>query len=149
MTANAHAPEPPAPPVTLIDHDIKTEDSKRAAELQRGAQQIFRSDGYIDLRSIIAVRRATQTTVPRFAAPDRGNIQDVNHSLADDDPNLMEPENGTTSDAEDTGGDDVLNTHANRQRLKLKRSFDITLRTGHVIRFEVRLTRPAHKFDDS
>ncbi|KAG8886651.1 hypothetical protein FRB97_000071 [Tulasnella sp. 331] len=135
-TANAHAPEPPAPPITLIDHDAKTKEQKRAAELQRGAQQIFRSDGYIDFRSIIAIRRATQTTVPRFAAPNNGNTQDINQSLAEDDLSLLQSENGSASDIEDAGGDEVLNSRADKQRLKLKRSFDVTLRTGHVIRFE-------------
>lgn len=88
----------------------------------------------------MAVRRATQTTVPRFAAPENGNIQDVNQSLAEDDLSLLQSENGSASDTEDAGGDEVLNSRADKQRLKLKRSFDVTLRTGHVIRFEVSLT---------
>ncbi|KAG9035602.1 hypothetical protein FRB95_011008 [Tulasnella sp. JGI-2019a] len=134
--ANSYAPAPPEPPIVLIDKDAKTDEDKRTAELRRGAQQIFHSDGYIDLRSIMAVRRATQATVPRFALQDSGNIQDVNLLQSDDESHPPEPEHPSLSDAEDTGGDEFLNTHPNKQRLKLKRSFDLTLRTGHVIRFE-------------
>lgn len=139
LSAHASPPSPPAPPLALtVAQTSSSQDENKAAELRRGAQQIFRSDAYIDLRSITSVRRATQPTVPRFVISDQGNIPGVNQSLEEPEYRVLDAENGTASDAEDEGGDDVLNAGQDKTRLKLNRSFELVLRTGHVVRFEVR-----------
>lgn len=125
--------------MVLLENSTKLEEEKRSAELRRGAQQIFRSDGYIDMRSVMAVRRATQATIPSVVLMPEGNIPGVNET-PDHHTHLEE---ASTSDGEDAGGDGALNSSKDKQGLRLKRSFELVLRTGHVIRLEVSLVLPA------
>jgi hypothetical protein len=43
----------------------------------------------------------------------------------------------TTSDEEDEGGDEGLMKSTDRPKLKMQRSFELLMKTGHIIRFEV------------
>lgn len=130
------------PPVDSRNEGLDSSNQKKqAAEVKRAAYQIFESDGYIDMRSIAAVRRATQPLVPRSvpSIDGHGNIPGVNQGDQDTDFRIADDEDATTSDAEDEGGDEVLNSSSDKTKLKLRRSFELVMRTGHVIRFEVSL----------
>lgn len=92
------------------------------------------------MRSISAVRRVQDLTFPRSVSVDnrKGNIHGVN-DFGDDDHEFLDDENETPSDAEDNGGDEAMTKAQDKTKLKMKRSFELVLRNGHVVRFEVRL----------
>ncbi|CAE6461333.1 unnamed protein product [Rhizoctonia solani] len=132
--------EPPAPPV-LIQKPL--DDTGRQVahekELRRARCMILDSDGYIDLRSILAVRRAVEPTPPvgiidigaagstKRLPNDTWNHEDFDDTWIDQtDP----------SDDEDEGGDDYLSRNDDKTRLKMKRSFELIMRSGRVVRFE-------------
>jgi hypothetical protein len=119
MTGNAEASE--------YDDDISL--PPRDREIQRGTQQVLQADGFIDLRSIIAVRRAFQ-----LSAPPR-HLDSQNQQS--DPPQASHPDQRQEEDQEDEGGDDVLARHLDKPALKMRRSFELLMRTGHVVRFEV------------
>ena len=88
--------------------------------------------GMCDLRSILAVRRAYHS------APMQ--MHDLVEPAADDISWLGMCENSeqrSADDEEDEGGDLGLSKSADRTRLKMRRSFELLLNTGHVVRFEV------------
>ncbi|KAG8964650.1 hypothetical protein FRC03_001492 [Tulasnella sp. 419] len=104
-------------------------------EHRRAAQQILFSDGYIDLRSIYSVRRAESLVAPVEISLDEipRKIPGVNN--IDDD--VYEGEiQGTNSDNEDVGGEDGLNRVSDKTRLRLRRMFELVMRSGLVVRFE-------------
>lgn len=88
--------------------------------------------GMCDLRAILAVRRAFQVTPTHM------------HGLKEDSANdtswletWESSEQKTPDDEEDEGGDSGLHKSIDRTRLKMRRSFELLLNTGHVVRFEV------------
>jgi hypothetical protein len=126
--SHAYPPVPPAP-------------SSRATaalneEIRRGSDQILESQTYLDLRNILTVRRATQVTI---SPPE--NLENANRKTESifEHEGMEEPveEPETESDGEDEGGEEALTKSADKQRLRMKRSFELVLRTGHVHRFEV------------
>jgi len=139
-TANATPPPPPVPPHTLPEEGSPNAPPTRDSEVRRGAAQILQADGFIDMRSIVAVRRAFQPSPiigPGARAPvgSSGNIPGVNADL--DDAVKIEEEMQEESDDEDDGGDEYLATVQDKPHLKMKRSFELVMRSGHVIRLEV------------
>ncbi|KAG8908406.1 hypothetical protein FRB99_006611 [Tulasnella sp. 403] len=141
--AHAHPPEPPAPPFTAkAAGDLnrqERQDIRRQAELRRGASQILQSDGYIDMRNIIIVRRATDNAPPKMVPVETrvGNIPDVNDGHVEVDHPIFDDEHATASDADDRGGEEVfLQPTTDKKKLRLRRSFELVLGSGHVIRFE-------------
>ncbi|CCM03526.1 uncharacterized protein FIBRA_05660 [Fibroporia radiculosa] len=124
----AHAHQPIPPGVIPPDYDPS---HFRQDEVRRGTQQILHATGMTDLRSVLAVRRAFQL-VPR-------NVEDIS-SLdvadgADDQPHL-DTLDGAESDDNDLGGETGLNAAFDKSRLHMKRSFELLLVTGKVVRYE-------------
>ncbi|KAG8980386.1 hypothetical protein FRC05_006017 [Tulasnella sp. 425] len=135
--AHSYPPSPPEPPVSL---NSNTEDESRLdQELRRGAHQMLTCEGYIDMRSIRAIRRAKHDAVPVAVTPlgsAGGNIPGTNDSKRHDEFEIMDDENQTPSDAEDVGGEAAMSTSTEKTKLRLKRSFELILRNGHAVRFE-------------
>ena len=130
---NSHAAFPPLPPgLAPMTNQLLDIQSLWQAEIRRGINQVIMATGMCDLRSIVAVRRAFHS------APMQMHDQMEPH--ADDISWLGICENSeqrTADDEEDEGGDLGLSKSADRTRLKMRRSFELLLNTGHVVRFEV------------
>jgi hypothetical protein len=101
---------------------------------------ILDADGYIDLRSILAVRRAVEPTPP-VGPIDTGAARSKripNSALRDDDDfNDQWVDQTDASDDEDEGGEEYLLKSNDRMRVRMKRSFELIMRSGRVVRFEV------------
>ncbi|CCO31369.1 hypothetical protein BN14_05409 [Rhizoctonia solani AG-1 IB] len=98
---------------------------------------ILNADGYIDLRSILAVRRAVEPTPP-VGTIDIGVARSTKR-LADDtrehdDFDDVWVDQADASDDEDEGGDEYLSRNEDKVRLKMKRSFELIMRSGRVVR---------------
>lgn len=132
--------EPPAPPVLLqAPLDAAGHRAAREREIWRARCMILDADGYIDLRSILAVRRAVEIN-PSSGAIDTGAARggSLPQDTGDDDDHSEQwIDQADESDDEDEGGDDVLSGNPDRMRLKMKRSFELIMRSGRVVRFEV------------
>jgi hypothetical protein len=102
-------------------------------EIERGIYQIMHSNGVCDLRNVLAVRRASQLT------PQHRHDQKNDH-LAEDNSWFdvwAQVDERSASDDEDEGGEEGINKALDKPRLKMKRSFELLLNTGHIVRFEV------------
>lgn len=130
---NSHAAFSPMPPgLTPMTNQPLDLQTLREAEIRRGINQVMTAIGMCDLRSILAVRRAFHS------APMQKH--DLIEPAADDISWLGMCENSeqkTADDEEDEGGDLGLSKSADRTRLKMRRSFELLLNTGDVVRFEV------------
>lgn len=119
-----HAYPPPPPgvsPGTLSSKELKE------AEVNRGAKQILTAHGVLDLRNILAVRRAFHQ-IPRYTHDDSNN---------DDEVGVWQELERTGSDDEDRGGEEGLAMVPDRPRKRMRRSFELLVVTGHVVRLEV------------
>lgn len=119
-----HAYPPPPPGVSL---EILSSKGLKEAEVNRGAKQILAAHGVLDLRNIVAVRRAFHHT-PRYTHDDSNN---------DDEVGVWQELERTESDDEDRGGEGGLATVLDRPRKHMRRSFELLMVTGHVVRLEV------------
>lgn len=139
--ANAYPPAIPQAQAIRASSDTDSVQEQprytREDEVRRGASQILQSTGYLDLRDIFVVRRpskhhrSSEHSTPPSAYPrDRDDV--VDDSFASLDPSHEED-----SDCEEPGGEAHLLAHENSQHLKLKRTFEVVLRTGAVVFFEV------------
>ncbi|KAH7336895.1 Pleckstrin homology domain-containing protein [Rhizoctonia solani] len=132
--------EPPAPPV-LIQEPLDDTGRRKAheKELRRGRCMILDSDGYIDLRSILAVRRAVEPTPP-VGTIDIGTARStqrlLNNTQDHEDFDDGWVDQTDLSDNEDEGGDEYFSRSDDKVRLKMKRSFELIMRSGRVVRFE-------------
>jgi hypothetical protein len=111
----------------------------RQTEVKRGTQQVMRAMGVCDLRSILTVRRSFHL-VPQHShsVEDVGVAQKGSRSQDEDDEWLGTwAVERTDSDIEDEGGEQGLAKSTDKPKLKMQRSFELLLKTGHVIRFEV------------
>jgi len=99
----------------------------RKSEVQRGVTQIMKAMGVGELTSILAVRRAFQVAV----RPTHTFKHD-NEVHSDGSPPDREPE-----DDGDEGGHEALNKADDQDHIKMKRSFELLLKSGRVVRFEV------------
>ncbi|KAJ6584842.1 Pleckstrin homology domain-containing protein [Mycena capillaripes] len=121
---NANPPSPMG-----IGQTADTPDALRLAEVQRGTTQIMKATGVSDMRSILAVRRAFQPVVAAsHDNPDHGDDQSY--------VSLASRIERTQSDDEDEGGEDGLRAAPDKSHLRMKRSFELLLKNGHIIRFE-------------
>jgi hypothetical protein len=135
--ARAHPPPPPGLHALVRDTaNANDTPTLHQAEARRGAMQITDAFGVMDLSDILVVRRAFQL-VPQQShneigndkskAKDEGDGEQVQVSLKRFD-----------SDDEDEGGSEALAKASDKPRLKMMRSFELLLKNGHVVRFEVR-----------
>jgi len=119
-----HAYPPPPPGLsaeTLSPKELKV------AEVCRGAKQILTAHGVVDLRNTLAVRRAFHQT-PRHTHDDSNN---------DDEVGVWQELERSESDDEDGGGEEGLATAPDKPRKHMRRSFELLMVTGHVVRLEV------------
>lgn len=119
---HAHPPSPPGvSPAVLSTKELKE------AEVIRGAKQILTAHGVLDLRNVLAVRRAFHVT-PRHTHGNSNN---------DDEVGVWQELERTESDDEDRGGEGGLVTVLDRPRKHMRRSFELLMVTGHIVRLEV------------
>lgn len=136
---NSHAPNPPGVISVPVDSNAN---AIRETEVRRGAAQVSAARGVTDLRAVVAVRRAFRpvffpTTEPE---PERDpTLPDSGEEARDLDVVIHEE-----SDIQDVGGDAGLTGDVTT--IRMRRCFELLMKTGHVIRFEVcpNLTRYAY-----
>ncbi|KAK0464663.1 guanine nucleotide exchange factor [Desarmillaria tabescens] len=134
-TSKAHPPSP----FPLRETENYAQKLNRR-EVERGTSQILDAIAVADLRSIIAVRRAFQIVPPHThvevdpsGATDRHGDTDASWMNVWSQPSAEE---GSHSDDEDEGGEDAVSKASDKPHLRMKRSFELFLKNGHVIRFE-------------
>lgn len=92
--------------------------------------------GVCDVRSILTVRRAFHL-VPQ-SSHNEEDAEGAKKAQEEDDEWLGAwSVQRTGSDELDEGGDEGLGRSIDKPKLKMQRSFELLLKTGHVIRFEV------------
>ncbi|KAJ7758493.1 Pleckstrin homology domain-containing protein [Mycena maculata] len=123
-------PEHAHPPAPMgIGASAETADALRLSEVQRGTQQLMEATGVSDMRTILAVRRAFQPVAPvSHSDPDPGEDQSY--------VSLASRIQRSDSDDEDEGGEDALRSASDKSYLRMKRSFELLLKNGNIIRFE-------------
>ncbi|KAI0657423.1 Pleckstrin homology domain-containing protein [Cubamyces menziesii] len=137
--ARAHPPPTPGAPepasVFLGSDSGSSEtrhgDTRGRAEVRRGQLQILEATGVSDLRSIVAVRRAFQL-VPRQMV--RVDVQQA--ADWEDSEDFWAHSERCESDDEDAGGEAGLANARDKTQLRMRRSFELVLTSGRVIRFE-------------
>ncbi|KAK7048271.1 hypothetical protein R3P38DRAFT_2605963 [Favolaschia claudopus] len=123
------ASEKAHPPSPMGIGQEESAETLKLAEVQRGTEQILGASGVTDLRSILTVRRAFQPIAP------------LSHDVPDpvEDQSYMSHTSHLErcdSDDEDEGGEEGLRVAQDKPRLRMKRSFELLLKNGHIIRFE-------------
>ncbi|KAF5369386.1 hypothetical protein D9758_002548 [Tetrapyrgos nigripes] len=113
---------------SLSDDPHEYAHSLRKLEVERGVAQITKAMGVGDLDSVLAVRRAVHSVVKHTHEFQAKNDEEL-HTM--DLPPVREE-----GDEQDEGGPEVLSKSDNPTELKMKRSFELLLKTGMVIRFE-------------
>ncbi|EPQ54943.1 hypothetical protein GLOTRDRAFT_43400 [Gloeophyllum trabeum ATCC 11539] len=136
---SANSPHPPSPPgLPLADNKTTLRDF----EIRRGMHQIMEAQGMTDMRNILVIRRAFQPAVrhteEHFDA----------HVFAVDERGLQEEVERMDSDADDEGGDEELGKSDDKPKLRMKRSFELVLKNGHIFRFEAHSRRIALEWID-
>jgi hypothetical protein len=123
--ARPFPPMPPGPMPSTPEPDINL----KHMEVRRGINQIVHATSMMDLRSIVAIRRAFQL----IPSPTHA----VKEAQDDDCQAWVEPEARSSEDDVDEGGEAVLAQAYDSARVKMRRSFELLLITGHVMRYEV------------
>ncbi|KAF9487430.1 hypothetical protein BDN71DRAFT_1458507 [Pleurotus eryngii] len=122
---------PPAPPGLQ-----GVGDSLEETEVVRGAMQIMAATDVIDVRNILIVRQAFQS------APLHTHTEADGGTPSNDDwVNVWAHEE--EQDQSDGGGDEALSKVVDKGKLRMKRSFELLLKNGRVIRFEAYSRRSA------
>jgi hypothetical protein len=146
----AHANPPPPPSVR---HALQGNASAagsgageltlREREVRRGARQMLESDGIIDMRSVLVVRRAFQSSAHRREDP-QSEVRAAQKNQAtkpwEEDESFGDAVERTASDDEDEGGEQGLtnvSAAGGKTALKMRRSFELVLKTGQIVRYEV------------
>ena len=109
-------------------------ETTRHAEIRRGINQIMTATGVCDLRSIVAVRRASH--------PVPTHMHDQKEQAHDDDTAWFgiwenSSEQRHEHDEGDEGGEAGLDKFGDRTKMRIRRSFELLLNSGNVVRFEV------------
>lgn len=107
----------------------------RQTEVKKGIQHIIHAIGVCDVRDILAVRRAFHLIPTGKHSTEDIRVPKV-HEDNDEWLGTWSVER-TDSDGEDEGGDQGLAKTDDKSKLRMHRSFEFLLRSGHVIRFEV------------
>ncbi|KAH0586318.1 hypothetical protein H2248_007565 [Termitomyces sp. 'cryptogamus'] len=138
MTPNhAYPPSPPGLATNIGDIEAYAE-TLRKSEIHRGASQVMHAIGVLDLRDILVIRRASRPTseATHRETPNSQNF-DIWASL------LAHSEERTVADNEDEGGEEGLSKAEDKIHMHTRRSFELLLTTGHVVRFETHSCRVA------
>ncbi|OCB84999.1 hypothetical protein A7U60_g7956 [Sanghuangporus baumii] len=140
-----------APPIpTDLKSFAKSEVEFREDERVRLREQIVNARWLWDMRNVLLVRRAMhvihQVKDPSITANRATEPPDPDANVLEQ---AQEPHNGsaefrrTDSDIDDEGGDAGLAASADKARLKMRRSFEIVLKNGRILRFETHSTKIA------
>ncbi|KAH6912535.1 Pleckstrin homology domain-containing protein [Coprinopsis sp. MPI-PUGE-AT-0042] len=131
----AYPPTPPGLALTVQNLDSST-DGLRRREVERGINQVMHANAACDLRNVVTVRRAFQ-----ILHPSTHDQKDA----ANDDPIWIwsQTEETTQDDDDDEGGEAALLHVADRPMVRVRRSFELLLNTGQVLRFETHSKRVA------
>ncbi|KAH9042028.1 hypothetical protein EDB85DRAFT_1218171 [Lactarius pseudohatsudake] len=127
--ASAHAPNPPGVVPVPQDSDRNARDALRQEEVRRGAAQVLAARGVMDLRAVIAVRRAFRPVLhpnEHVHASTQPEIEENGHF----EEQVVREEN----DTRDVGGDTGLTGDVTT--IRTRRCFELLMKSGHVIRFE-------------
>lgn len=125
--AQAYPPPPPGPPPEVNDPG-----ALRRSEALRGERQVLAANGMCDLRSVVAVRRAFQA-IPRHTE----QVDFRDHPEWEDTPGFWEAVEQDDEDHRDPGGPKGLAKTSDAAKMRLRRSFELVLKSGRVVRFEV------------
>lgn len=128
--AHANTPNPPGAFAVPLGLNKDARDALRKDEVRRGAEQVLAARDVTDLRAVVAVRRAFRPTFlpeqPEHDSMGPGSGEDERDGV------IVHEE----SDTQDVGGDAGLSGDVSTVRMR--RCFELVMKTGHVIRFEVR-----------
>ncbi|EMD39935.1 hypothetical protein CERSUDRAFT_112180 [Gelatoporia subvermispora B] len=127
--ARSNRPPPPGPPP---EGYVAEADGLRKAEVRRGTRQILEATGMSDLRSVVAVRRAFQVVPMRDAAQTGTEAMREEAEIEQ----LWAEVDRSDLDDNDPGGDAGLAMAQDKAKLRMRRSFELVLTTGAVVRFE-------------
>ncbi|KAF8631778.1 hypothetical protein AX17_004993 [Amanita inopinata Kibby_2008] len=131
-----HCAHPPSPPGFVPP---STDSNGMQTEIRRGALQVMDASMVCDLRNILSIRRAFQLV------PTSPHTVTERH-VFDNGPN--HGEEVSQDDIDDEGGEEGLNRSANKPVLRMRRSFELLLRDGRVVRFEARSCQLAVEWID-
>lgn len=107
-------------------------ESIKQSEIERGAEQVQHAYGVSDFTNIVAVRRAFQH-VPEHRHQERQRTPTDDEWM-----NVWSVVNERTeSDGEDEGGDEGLSQATDKTQMRMRRSFELLMDSGTVVRFEV------------
>jgi hypothetical protein len=128
---HANAPNPPGAIPVPFDSNKEAPEVLREDEVRRGAKQVLAARDVTDLRAVVAVRRAFRPVfLPSqpehdFTGPDSG-VEEQNGEVTREE-----------TDTQDVGGDAGLTT-GDVTIIRIRRCFELVMKTGHIMRFEVR-----------
>jgi len=130
---NPGRPFPPTPPGAMpIEFGTKADTVLRHMEVRRGINQIVHATSMMDLRTIVAIRRAFQPVSSKTHTVKE--VQDDDRGWFDA---WVEREERPSEDDVDEGGEAALAQAYDIPLFKMRRSFELLLDTGQVMRFEV------------
>ncbi|KAF8271995.1 hypothetical protein EI94DRAFT_1678633 [Lactarius quietus] len=126
--ASAHTPNPPGvvPAPQNSDRDAR---ALRREEIRRGAAQVLAARGVMDLRAVVAVRRAFTPVLHPNEHAHASTQPEIEENV-----HLEEEVVHEESDTRDNGGDAGLTGDVTTMRMG--RCFELVMKSGHVIRFE-------------
>jgi hypothetical protein len=127
---HANAPNPPGAIPVPFDSNKDTPEVLREDEVRRGAKQVLAARDVTDLRAVVAVRRAFG---PVFLPSQSEHDSTGPDSGVEEHGEVTHEE----TDTQDVGGDVGLTT-GNVTIIRMRRCFELVMKTGHIIRFEVR-----------
>ncbi len=127
---SAHAPNPPGVVPVPQDSDRDARDALHQEDIRRGAAQVLAARGVMDLRSVIAVRRAFRPVLHPNQHVDTSTQPEI-----EENGHLTEEVVREESDSGDVGGD--VGLAGDVTTIRMRRCFELVMRSGHVIRFEV------------
>jgi hypothetical protein len=133
---HANAPNPPGAIPVPFDSNKDAPEGLREDEVRRGAEQVLAARDVTDLRAIVTVRRAFR---PVFLPE---------HDSMGPDSGVEEQDGEVTheeTDTQDVGGDAGLIT-GDVTIIRVRRCFELVMKTGQIIRFEVRLYQTTLEF---
>jgi len=129
--AHANAPNPPGAIPVSFNSNKDAPEVLRKNEVRRGAKQVLAARDVTDLRAVVAVRRAFR---PVFlpSQPKHDSTGPVS-GVEGQDGEVTHEE----TDTQDVGGDAGLTT-GDVTTIRMRRCFELVMKTGHIMRFEVR-----------
>jgi hypothetical protein len=132
----SHVQIPSLPGVVPVPHG-SDQDSLREEEVRRGAAQVLVARSVMDLRDVVAVRRAFR---PIFRPSQSVHDSALRYPVAGEQPLDVEVAH-EESDALDTGGDSGLTGTHDATTIRMRRCFELVTKTGNIVRFEVRTSQ--------